>query len=249
MTFSRLYKTFVVVVALALMMVGFATIAQAIPEYDATADGALRITGITIPGSVVIEGEAFVSLLDEFEFGDASATAVGTAAVVGNPSDLGVDDGIDQSSHSFGSANSGYADSIAMTDGVIHIFNNHPNQDVTVSFSFDYNLSAFTSASDPYDFATAEANVFVYSDNVGDLVDDAVSSFSDFGFSDGLVETGDTVSFDLTVLPGGSDDIVVSFVDTYGSAEVIPEPTTIVLMGFGILGLLGVFIRQRRKEK
>jgi len=29
----------------------------------------------------------------------------------------------------------------------------------------------------------------------------------------------------------------------------IPEPTTIVLMGFGILGLLVVVIRQRRKEK
>ena len=30
---------------------------------------------------------------------------------------------------------------------------------------------------------------------------------------------------------------------------VIPEPTTIVLMGFGVLGLLGIVIRQRRKVK
>jgi hypothetical protein len=31
--------------------------------------------------------------------------------------------------------------------------------------------------------------------------------------------------------------------------DPIPEPTTIVLMGLGLLGLLGVIIRQRRKEK
>lgn len=32
------------------------------------------------------------------------------------------------------------------------------------------------------------------------------------------------------------------------SSEPIPEPTTIVLMGLGLLGLLGVVIRQRRKR-
>jgi len=30
---------------------------------------------------------------------------------------------------------------------------------------------------------------------------------------------------------------------------IIPEPTTICLMGFGILGLLGIGIRQRRKDR
>jgi len=34
-----------------------------------------------------------------------------------------------------------------------------------------------------------------------------------------------------------------------GVGCVIPEPTTICLMGFGILGLLGIVIRQRRKGK
>jgi hypothetical protein len=32
-------------------------------------------------------------------------------------------------------------------------------------------------------------------------------------------------------------------------APIIPEPTTIVLMSFGLFGLLGVVIRQRRKKK
>jgi len=34
-----------------------------------------------------------------------------------------------------------------------------------------------------------------------------------------------------------------------GQAEPIPEPTTICLMGFGLLSVLGVVIRQRRKKK
>lgn len=33
------------------------------------------------------------------------------------------------------------------------------------------------------------------------------------------------------------------------AVEPIPEPMTIVLMGFGVLGLLGIVIRQRRKRK
>lgn len=37
--------------------------------------------------------------------------------------------------------------------------------------------------------------------------------------------------------------------DNLSVATPIPEPTTIFLMGFGILGLLGVVIRQRRKMK
>jgi hypothetical protein len=44
-----------------------------------------------------------------------------------------------------------------------------------------------------------------------------------------------------------SDDSVY-YIDDLGFNPV-PEPTTICLMGFGILGLLGIGIRQRRKNK
>ncbi|MBC8235533.1 PEP-CTERM sorting domain-containing protein [bacterium] len=43
----------------------------------------------------------------------------------------------------------------------------------------------------------------------------------------------------------GGDDIAIA---DFRFAQ-IPEPTTIVLMGFGVLGLLGIAIRQRRKRK
>lgn len=33
------------------------------------------------------------------------------------------------------------------------------------------------------------------------------------------------------------------------NVDLIPEPTTMLLMGFGLLGVLAVVIRQRRKAK
>jgi len=59
-----------------------------------------------------------------------------------------------------------------------------------------------------------------------------------------------TLTIDLRPNPtargGDSGSFIIS---TSPSATPIPEPTTIVLMGFGILGLLGLVIRQRRKTK
>jgi len=49
--------------------------------------------------------------------------------------------------------------------------------------------------------------------------------------------------------PFGGDGLSFTY-DLQGNAtEPIPEPTTIILMGFGILGLAGIVIRQRRKMK
>lgn len=47
--------------------------------------------------------------------------------------------------------------------------------------------------------------------------------------------------------PGNVADAYFDDVKVYG--EPIPEPSTICLMGFGLLGVLGIFIRQRRKVK
>jgi len=46
--------------------------------------------------------------------------------------------------------------------------------------------------------------------------------------------------------PNGTEAWVA---DLSTTAEPIPEPTTLFLMGFGLLGVLGVVIRQRRKSK
>jgi len=44
---------------------------------------------------------------------------------------------------------------------------------------------------------------------------------------------------------GGSSDGGIY----YATQEPIPEPSTIILMSCGLLGLLGIVIKQRRKEK
>ena len=54
------------------------------------------------------------------------------------------------------------------------------------------------------------------------------------------------LQFQLLSFPGDSDlDSVVTIEDV----QVIPEPTTICLISFGLLGLLGIIIRQRRHMK
>jgi len=46
----------------------------------------------------------------------------------------------------------------------------------------------------------------------------------------------------------GSDDVLCAS-GSVTSVTVIPEPSTLVLFGFGFLGLVGIIIRQRRKGK
>jgi len=48
---------------------------------------------------------------------------------------------------------------------------------------------------------------------------------------------------------GWIDNIKVGQSSSEPPSPPIPEPTTIVLMGFGLLGILGIAIRHRRKEK
>jgi hypothetical protein len=72
----------------------------------------------------------------------------------------------------------------------------------------------------------------------------------------------DGIEYTLKLLGFGDDpgSIVDNFVSPEGTTNetllwgeittpVIPEPTTIVLMGFGLLGVLGFVIRQRRKNQ
>jgi hypothetical protein len=67
------------------------------------------------------------------------------------------------------------------------------------------------------------------------------------GLSKNIGSQGSTAIDNLKIWNYDKTDFSDRF--TEGTTEPIPEPTTIVLMGFGILGLLGFVIRQRRKKK
>lgn len=250
MTFSKLRKTFAVVAAFALMMVGFATTAQATAIYEVEAIGLLTITDIVGgDASTYIEGDAFI--FDDYTdaIGNASATNDGHTLVDGGsgPVPVGISSVIDQRAYTKGEASPiGNVFSDFLTNGEVFIDNTSSGSDVTVSFSFDYTLSADTSVSVAGEFASAIASVDVFDDFTTFLYDE-IESATDLG--GGLITSGGIISFDVTVPTGGFDNLVVSFVDTEGTADSpIPEPSTITLFGIPILGLLGYGWIRRRKQ-
>jgi len=101
--------------------------------------------------------------------------------------------------------------------------------------------------------------VATYINNIG-----ATAHHGDFDFSSGLyygITTAQTNPKSLVVVDLATGSVVSTLptVDNLHTLtfsgyepippEPIPEPTTIILMGFGLVGLLGVVIRQRLKSK
>jgi hypothetical protein len=256
MTFTKLHKTLAFVAALALTTIGLATTAQATAIYEAEATGLLTITDIVGGDSnTVIEGDAFI--IGDFidVTGNASASTDGHALVDGAstffPVPLTTGSTIDLWSYSYGEAHPvGYAESLFWTSSDVYIDNFGSSADVTVSFSFDYSLSAFTSATDPsLELAKAFASVDVFSPFSGTFyLSEIIESATDLG--GGLVTYSDTIPFNVTVPTGGYDDFVISFVNTDGYADSpIPEPSTIILFGIPILGLFGYGWLRRKKQR
>ncbi len=215
--------------------------------YSAHAISSLVITDIDHAGGgvdITITGDVFT---DPFfgEEGTGLANGSGDAMVAAvDPLALGIGDGIDQTAVVSGSTTppGGLALSDIITDGIVTIFNDS-SSDVTVSFSFEYALMADTMAMDPLeDFAFAEAIVEVFT-VFTDVLFEFVESDTDFG--GGLSSSGDTIFFDV-VVPAFASDEVVTFVDAFGVAATIPEPTTLALLGLGMAGM--GFSRKRSKQ-
>lgn len=66
-----------------------------------------------------------------------------------------------------------------------------------------------------------------------------------------IVAWGDDGGGQVSNTPSGNDFVDIAGGEYHNLAleGPIPEPATIVLMGFGLLGLVGVVIKQRRKGK
>lgn len=91
-----------------------------------------------------------------------------------------------------------------------------------------------------------ESDFFVLGDPLGLGTPDFSANGSPIHFGYYAANASKQAGSHFTV--SGIDNYTVS-ISSSPDPTLIPEPTTIVLMGFGLVGLLGVVIRQRRKEK
>lgn len=145
-------------------------------------------------------------------------------------------------------ANTAYTFSAWHTNGFIDIVNYSPGQGTDRYYAFF--------KSDPASpvIVNLGGQDFIFSGASINLLDtDGIAhnteSIQDLGLP--VLSAYPTAFFQLTFVDvaTGHSGRHINWSLTSLDTEPIPEPTTIVLMGFGLLGILGVVIRQRRKGK
>ena len=225
--------------------------AQATAMFSSSSTVTLSITGIenvTTPGGTidieilggVAEAEPFSGPIPPFVFiegtGAASSTATLTPPFFDNPTVLGLGDGLSISLTGSGSADSaGYAEVLAIANGLLTIDNFSLTDAVEITFMLDISVAATASIDDPIlEDEIGDATVFVDTfSGLSPLVDEFIEA-------DGLLgPPGDTfglsLEFSLIIGPNGSDEVLI-VTDVGGFAEAISAPgAALFLLGGAIL--------------
>lgn len=203
-------------------------------SFSASAFGLLVIDDIATSGETLEDLDILGSAVND-------SGALGGATADGSASFLG--DGLDQEALVSGTATpSVIASAFYFTDGDLTLENNSVSETFTVSFTFDYALTASANAGNLEDaFAVAAVQLSTLTSLV---VYEVLVADTLFGEPGGFISDG--LSFEVSVGPGETQDLFL-LVDAEGTAvSAVPAPAALPLAATA-LAVLGAVGARRRK--
>ena len=228
-----------------------ANFAHAYANYQASASGQLEIYSVNAPGglsSLGVSGNVFLDNQGTSLYGSADGSNNGSLSI--QDGSAGTSPGLlNQSSDVQGYANPTIAGSQALSyhssEGLFTLTNLSSTDTIEVALSLLYNASVNAAVTRILS-ESAYTNAFVsLIDNLTGVLLDLNLSADAKGLLGPVSEaSGDTLLFTVTLLPGAVDDITLR-VGASGSATSIPEPSTIVLLVSGLLGMSKLKHRRR----
>ncbi|MEM1363085.1 MAG: hypothetical protein AAGF94_15445 [Pseudomonadota bacterium] len=246
-------------------------------SFTATSDAKLELTAITTSSGLVFDDlDAFNIDAIEIEFGTATATALFSAltmppVIIPGTTVPAVGDNYDLSASASGSATfPSFAGAFVANFGLMEI-TNVMGPPITLSFKFDYEVSASVGPSGPleFGFAIAFLDLLIFSD--GDITELGTSNLVNIGgedyefFADSAATSGTPPPGSPPLPPGSIPPIMDSFeftvlleedetffagslVTALGGANFIPPipvPPALPMLGTAVLALIG-YRRWRR---
>lgn len=251
MSVGMFHKALAVLFAFALMTVVFGATAHATATYSSFASA--RVTKTSSTGTHIYTGSsgwAINPTMSTSGDGSADGWALESSGLYGTP--------LYVRSKSSGEATDGYAETTGGKAGGNFYFEKDPLEedvDTAVGLRLAYVLEALATETNPADIASAWASIYA---------EYKVGSSAPVILIDTLVEldypeTGDSIDFLINLPKYVNGGQVSCRVETYGSAygepptpeppppEPIPEPTTLLMLCSGLIGLAGYGFRRRNK--